>query len=998
MAEQTFRSPNFYEREIDESAVQTGGPTGTPAGVVGTSLKGPAFVPVTVADFNEFVNKFGNLDPKYFGPYAANEFLKYRNSLTYCRVLGAGANTTSADIIKTQLTDRVKNAGLIVTGSTVGSGESRHMGAVQFLAATHTFTTNETYGFPTFTDNDTFGPTTGQIVRGMLLMASGARAMVLGGAVAAPGNIGSTTQDTATISSSRFKLIISSTLGSSFGNSDGLPGVRIYSASMNPSDSDYFGKLLNSDPDKFESEQHLLYADFPVDAELASASTVAVLSGSSATDSSSGESSTTFRDLFGMMDTRYRAPSSTWFISQPFGKTEYDLFKFESIDDGAYANNLYKISISNIKASIDESRPYGTFTVLIRSWDDSDTNQNILEQFPNCTLDPTADNYVAKVIGDRKISFNFDAESGDERRFVLSGRYENNSKLVRIIVSDAVQNGLVPVKSLPFGFRGIEVLKTNDTLTDGIATSYRLGGVGVNGLSGSVLPPVPFRFKITRGEVQTSGFVGNPGPQELVNGSYFWGVKFERTTTPLNSNITSERNKLLDSYTKMLGLKKLDVLVTGSGADTFNNNKFTLAKVAFSNTALTDLTASSETHMKEAAYIRDAAIDSTDYTIKDPVLSGRRLTFATLAAQTSSVDFNRFTGYMKFTNFMFGGFDGVNILDRNARRMNDKAASFDSGGGAEANYVAPGLRYNPNGSGKYNNTVASYVAATEIMTNPLVVSTNILAIPGIKEPYITDYALERNKKYGMSVYVMDPVSYDDSTNRLYDDSTSKPDVEKTINQLASRGIDNSYAATYFPDVIIEDEVNTRRVKVPSSIAALSAYALNDKLSYPWYAPAGFNRAALDFVKNTAVRLSVDDRDKLYDARINPIITLPRQGFVIFGQKTLQIKKSALDRVNVRRMLLEVKRVVISVASKLVFEQNTPDLWKKFTDDANTYIGLVQSQQGVESFKVIMDETNNSEEDKALNKVNGRIVVVPTRSIENVAIDFVITNSGVAFLT
>jgi len=998
MAEQTFRSPNFYEREIDESAVQTGGPTGTPAGVVGTSLKGPAFVPVTVADFNEFVNKFGNLDPKYFGPYAANEFLKYRNSLTYCRVLGAGANTTSADIIKTQLTDRVKNAGLIVTGSTVGSGESRHMGAVQFLAATHTFTTNETYGFPTFTDNDTFGPTTGQIVRGMLLMASGARAMVLGGAVAAPGNIGSTTQDTATISSSRFKLIISSTLGSSFGNSDGLPGVRIYSASMNPSDSDYFGKLLNSDPDKFESEQHLLYADFPVDAELASASTVAVLSGSSATDSSSGESSTTFRDLFGMMDTRYRAPSSTWFISQPFGKTEYDLFKFESIDDGAYANNLYKISISNIKASIDESRPYGTFTVLIRSWDDSDTNQNILEQFPNCTLDPTADNYVAKVIGDRKISFNFDAESGDERRFVLSGRYENNSKLVRIIVSDAVQNGLVPVKSLPFGFRGIEVLKTNDTLTDGIATSYRLGGVGVNGLSGSVLPPVPFRFKITRGEVQTSGFVGNPGPQELVNGSYFWGVKFERTTTPLNSNITSERNKLLDSYTKMLGLKKLDVLVTGSGADTFNNNKFTLAKVALSNTALTDLTASSETHMKEAAYIRDAAIDSTDYTIKDPVLSGRRLTFATLAAQTSSVDFNRFTGYMKFTNFMFGGFDGVNILDRNARRMNDKAASFDSGGGAEANYVAPGLRYNPNGSGKYNNTVASYVAATEIMTNPLVVSTNILAIPGIKEPYITDYALERNKKYGMSVYVMDPVSYDDSTNRLYDDSTSKPDVEKTINQLASRGIDNSYAATYFPDVIIEDEVNTRRVKVPSSIAALSAYALNDKLSYPWYAPAGFNRAALDFVKNTAVRLSVDDRDKLYDARINPIITLPRQGFVIFGQKTLQIKKSALDRVNVRRMLLEVKRVVISVASKLVFEQNTPDLWKKFTDDANTYIGLVQSQQGVESFKVIMDETNNSEEDKALNKVNGRIVVVPTRSIENVAIDFVITNSGVAFLT
>lgn len=999
MAEQTFRSPNFYEREIDKSAITVGGPTGTPAGVIGTSLKGPAFVPVTVATFSDFISKFGNLDPKYFGPYAANEFLKYRNSLTYLRVLGAGANLTSADIIKTQLTDRVKNAGFILTGSSA-SPDSRHMGAVQFLAGAHTFTTNETWGFPMFTDNDAFGASTGQIVRGMVLMASGARIMVLGGATAAIGNVGSTAPatDLATLSSNRFKLIISSSLGTSFGNSDGLPGVRIYSASMNPSDSDYYGKLLNSDPDKFESEQHLLYADFPVDAELATVSSVAVLSGSSATDSASGESSTAFRDLFGMFDTRYRAPSSTWFISQPFGKTEYDLFRFESLDDGAYANNLYKISIANIRASSDDSRPYGTFTVLIRSWNDSDTSQEILEQFPNCTLDPNADNYVAKVIGDRKVSFNFDAESSDERRFVLSGRYDNNSSFVRIIMADAVQNGLVPAKSLPFGFRGIEVLKTNDSLTDGSTTTYRLGGVGVNGLSGSVLPPVPFRFKVTRGDAQTSGFVGNPGPQELSNASYYWGIKFSRNTTPLNPNSVSERNKLLDSYTKMLGLKKLDVLVTGSGADDFNNNKFTLAKVALSNTALTDMTASSDTHMREAAYMRDAAIDSTDYTIKDPVLSGRRLTFATLAAQTSSVEFNRFSSYMKFTNIMYGGFDGVNLLDRNARRMNDKATSFDSSGGAEANYVAPGLRYNPNGSGKLNNTVASYVAATEIMTNPLVVSTNILSLPGIKEPYITDYAQERAKKYGLALYVMDLVSYDDSTNRLYDDSTTKPDVEKTISQLGTRGLDNNYAATYFPDVVIEDEVNTRRVKVPASIAALSALALNDKLSYPWFAPAGFNRAALDFVKNVSVRLSTDDRDKLYDARINPIISIPRQGYVIFGQKTLQVRKSSLDRVNVRRMLLEVKRVIISVASKLVFEQNGPELWDQFKKDANTYIGLVKSQQGVESFKVIMDESNNSDEDKNLNKVNGRIELVPTRAAEFVAVDFVITNSGVTFLT
>jgi phage tail sheath protein FI len=198
-------------------------------------------------------------------------------------------------------------------------------------------------------------------------------------------------------------------------------------------------------------------------------------------------------------------------------------------------------------------------------------------------------------------------------------------------------------------------------------------------------------------------------------------------------------------------------------------------------------------------------------------------------------------------------------------------------------------------------------------------------------------------------------------------------------------------------VFIDDAKNKRRVKVPASVAAVTAYGMNDKIAYPWYAPAGFNRAALDFVTNVNVRLNSSDRDTLSDVRINPIASFPRQGFVIFGQKTLQQAKSALDRVNVRRLLLEVKRIVNDAAQKIVFEQNTAETRASFVKETTTAMGLIQAAAGLESFRVIMNSTNNTADDADANKVNGRIVIVPTRTIESIALDFVITSSGVSFV-
>jgi len=621
-------------------------------------------------------------------------------------------------------------------------------------------------------------------------------------------------------------------------------------------------------------------------------------------------------------------------------------------------------------------------------------------------------------------------------------------------MDNSVESRDIPKDALPFGFRGFPSLKTNDTLTDhttgssadrsteGSSSAARrltfVSGTNFDGtqiwpvafreavakLSGSIVPPVPLRFKVTRGITNTANvFRGLSGDDERVDGRYYWGCKFTRLPRTaslanplLNANVSSEINPLIRSYTKLLGIQKLDQAVTGAGADQFNDNKFTLARVALPNyiendssgnpsldaTANSTLTGSAKEHMVDTAYIRSADPNSANYTVKDPTSAGSRITLASLAALTSSVYFNRFSTYAKFTNFMYGGFDGVNILDKDMARMNDKSTSSDTGGLAANSQPDIGLNItagsgNEFGVGKTNSNVASYRIGATIITDPMVSRANIITIPGIRDGAITDFVFEKLTAYSKGFYVLDIPSYDVNQGRLFDDNVSvTPNVGKTTELFDSRAADNNFSAAYFPDVTIEDPINNMRVQVPASVAVLGALAYNDSVAYPWFAPAGFNRAALDFVTNVKVRLNQADRDMLYEARINPIATFPQAGFVIFGQKTLQLSRSALDRVNVRRMLLEIKRLIVDVANKIVFEQNTPQTRARFVSQVTPLLATVQAQQGVDQFKVVMDSSNNTQADIESNILNGRIVVVPTRAVEFVAIDFIITNAGVSF--
>lgn len=1088
MSNQIFKAPGFFGREIDLTATSVE-PTGIPAGVIGASEKGPAFIPTTIGSFDDFRARFGDLNPDFVATYGVDKFLENRSALTFTRVLGAGANETSTDIDTTRTQGTVKNAGFkLAVDELPGIGAIPGMGGVKFLVAKHRVNANEAFGFPMFSNNDSIFTSSSvddtYLVRAALITADASFVQI-----SYVENTDSLLTGSVTDQNPNFSGPAITTTDV---NSDGVFKITYYPlflgrsiekiVSLDPESEFYISKVLNTDPNKFGEEGILLYADYAVDSSIAEVvpsgsmqvsgsvsgsllfrpgANVSIMSGTQNTSTTSGDTTLTFREMFGRFDTRFTTPETSWFISQPYGTTEYNLFKVESRDDGAYANNKYKISILGLQKSANPRYDYGTFSLIVRDFNDTDVEPIILEQFNNLTLDPESNNYIAKVIGNKKAYFNFDVENEDDRRIVVEGKYPNLSKLIRVTINPELEVGnSIPKSALPFGFRGQPVVKTNPLLRDSLGSAaYNVSGSlvvsgtlsaslrlvtnnivsGSNGVSGSwlplaqdpglygaIIPPVPMRFKVTRGNVSTAGgLIGAPGSTEVVDGRYYWGTKFEKTENVLNANVSMRPNRLVESVNKFSGIAKLDSLVTGSATDTFNNNKFTLARVALGNyydSTLTQISSSVDTHMREAAYIRNGQPNGTDYTITDN--STNRVTLATLFHKgANSAVFNRFSPYAKFTTSMYGGFDGTNILDKNAATLNDRSTSTEARaisdsisvyGNVNSSFASPSLAQNVNGLGITNNSVYSYRRAIDIITDSITSNINLLAIPGQRDPLVTEYASDKVRDFGLALYVQDIPSYTGDSQRIFDGDlrngaelysayTTGPiaeniyvDVDKTADAFESRALDNEFTAAYFPNIVIDDPRANKKVTVPASVAALAALGFNDKVAFPWFAPAGFNRASLDFVSKTQTRISQPQRERLFSVKINPIVKFPREGYVIFAQDTLKQDASALQSINVQRMLTDVKRQVIEIGNRTIWNQITPQLQTGLVNDITNALSVVQVRKGIEKFKVISDNTNNTTADREQNKMNVRILLVPTRSIEFIAIDFILTNAGVQF--
>ena len=217
----------------------------------------------------------------------------------------------------------------------------------------------------------------------------------------------------------------------------------------------------------------------------------------------------------------------------------------------------------------------------------------------------------------------------------------------------------------------------------------------------------------------------------------------------------------------------------------------------------------------------------------------------------------------------------------------------------------------------------------------------------------------------------------------------------TVN-VAAQSYDNSYGATYWPWVQTRSNETGRLHFVPASTIIPAVYEYNDKVSAEWFAPAGLNRGGLPTVIQPERRLTVSQRNTLYTAKVNPIAVFPGQGTVVYGQKTLQARASALDRVNVRRLLIALKGYIGQIAQTLVFEQNTAVTRNRFLSQVNPYLDYVQQRQGLYAFRVVMDDTNNTPDVIDRNLLVGAIYLQPTRTAEFIQLDFNVLPTGVTF--
>ena len=281
-------------------------------------------------------------------------------------------------------------------------------------------------------------------------------------------------------------------------------------------------------------------------------------------------------------------------------------------------------------------------------------------------------------------------------------------------------------------------------------------------------------------------------------------------------------------------------------------------------------------------------------------------------------------------------------------------------------------------------TAASYTNMVSLLSNKDDYQFNILSTPGLtndNHTSIISTIISNTQFRGDNIYIADMV---DSSGVLAD----------AISQASTR--DNSYAATYWPWVRIQDPATGKQVYVPASTLIPGVFAFNDKVAAPWFAPAGINRGGLTTVLSAKTKLSQSDRDDLYAANVNPIATFPKSGISVFGQKTLQKGSSSLDRINVRRLLIELKSYISQIADTLVFEQNTITTRNNFLSRVNPYLTSIQQKQGLYAFNVIMDESNNTPDVIDRNQLIGQIYIQPSRTAEFIALDFILSPTGAKF--
>jgi len=1011
MAELTFKSPGVSTREIDLSGPANVTPQGTPAGVIGTAQKGRAFVPITLARYQDFVAEFGATDGEKFGPLAMFEWFRNAQAGTYVRVLGAGdalKRTTSGDnqgkvnfagfVVGSE---QVQANGLLGPNPYAGDTTSNpgSLGRTYFLGAFM----SESNGSTLFSDAGIqTSLSASAIIRGVVMVPSG---VVIGLS-------SSWSENNAVVSTlaAYDTFGVGANAGASLGTVDVTDGradfvmllnghnptgefPNVITASFDPNSAQYFGRTLNTDPAKLEQAGHYLYTNWDVYPAFA----VVTSSGVQTEGSESGPGlveaafaltgsqahnvgSSTTPNYEGFED-RFRTAFSPWVVSQKFGGRPKNLFRLHALDDGASANDLFKVTIENIAATRNENSPYGIFDVLIRDFYDTDEEPRVFEAFRGLSLDPSSERFISRIIGDRHVYYDFDQKVGAQK-LRIEGSYANTSNYVRVEVDADVESLSIDASALPTGFRGPHFVLTAGTPDGGVPllTGFLTGShdVEFGDLAPAQVAPLPFRPSVAKGT----------GLSKKATAALTWGMQFEIQDKLSDPNGTPGPDNSRASYTRYFPrfstawrqvhvgdtVGRADDGTVVLDSDKFQNSLFSLENVQVAVDTATDLPLSK--YWDAAAYRRDAVALGTLTAADGSTYTGAATRFLDPNKDFAHVPTRK---WLKFSFPVQAGFDGVNVFDREKSALSDVAVR------RELDDADQGAEFGP--------TLRSYRKAIDVMAEKTDVDIQLLAIPGIRHYSVTDYAIEAVESRFDALLLMD-VEEMDQLNSFITGSSQLPSVSFTANRVAARNLDTSFAAAYYPDVVVQDPTTLTNVVAPPTVAVLGAFALNDTVAYPWFAPAGFTRGALARVLETQVKLNRTNLDDLYEVDVNPLTSFAdSNGVVVFGQKTMLAAQSALDRVNVRRLLIELRRRVRRIANTFIFEPNREETLSRFSSAVNPILQQIQSQRGVSRFKVQIDTTTTTQADVENNTIRGKIYVQPTRSLEFVSLDFVVTNQG-----
>jgi len=687
------------------------------------------------------------------------------------------------------------------------------------------------------------------------------------------------------------------------------------------------------------------------------------------------------------------APAKTgWFVAQDTTSlsASYNvenmqkLFRIESLPfGGAWEQNNLSISIEDLSYSTDtDVNAFGTFTVAVRLIEgDSDVAPQVVERFSNCNLNPNSPDYIAKRIGDREIAW-----SDTDRILRDLGDYDNVSQFVKVTVDEDVANGRTNAELLPFGFLGPPRYKTVTLTTNKAASTdtFLQGGLGTN--AGT---PQPSR-----------GYASPPGVYLYVTG----GADADGTSTGV---------RLITHVSATLDLRWPSLedftLHSASAEAGFMRHTASLGTTKPTNAYFGINTnasrGNSKSHRKAYRdYVRamPVGVDSHDtdsntelsftFSLDDVIVSGskdarwlsgsRRAKTATSAVSASWKQVLD-DGYDKYTAPLFGGTDGVDIKERDP--FNNASIGASQLSSYEYNTIKRAI-----------DTVADAEA----------VEMNALVMPGIDTTGLTDHMVDVCETRGDALAIIDLVGgYTPRAESKTAASSRVGSVKEVIDGASgvrARKINSSYAAAYYPWVQIQD--GGSRLMVPPSVVALGTLASSDKATDVWFAPAGFVRGGLTGrggasglnVVSVEEKLTAKQRDKLYANNVNPIASFPAEGIVIFGQKTMQLKASALDRINVRRLLIFVKKEVSRIAATTLFENSIAATWNDFSGKVERLLSGIQAGGGLSDYRVVLDETTTTPDLVDRNILYAKVFLKPARSIEFIAVDFVITRSGASF--